>query len=90
MSGDFTPVQRRIVTLIGAKKLFQQQWKELDEPPSPEDNWMMEALELLLMLEIERLAIADGVDDIEPLIEAVQDCGVEVMEEAAVDKPLSS
>ena len=63
-----TPTQYKIITLLGAKHHQAKSNKKLG------NWWMAEALELLLMLEIEREAIKDNVN-IDGLFEAVVEVG---------------
>jgi hypothetical protein len=69
-----TPTQFKIITLLGAKHHQAKNNKKLG------NWWMAEALELLLMLEIERVAAKDNVD-LNGLLEAVIDAGSKEFDE---------
>ena len=76
-----TPVQRRMVTVIGAK---QGREEKFCENPTLACTWMAEALEVLLLREIERAAENDNVDINDGgLIEAIQREGAAEMAAAA-------
>ena len=75
-----TPVQRRIITALGAKQIHGEQFSE---KPQLILTWVTEALELLLLREIERAAVEDNIDIGDGLIEMVQSEGAAAMRAAA-------
>ena len=74
-----TPVQRRIITLVGAKNLWMKGF--LDDPVTTLP-WIIEALELLLLREVELAASEDGVELSEEFLDETIKAGVVEMEKA--------
>lgn len=74
-----TPVRLNMVTVIGAKKVHGD---AMIDKPVVALTWLAEAVELLLLREIERAAAEDGVD-VSDLTNVVQDTGAAEMRAAA-------
>jgi hypothetical protein len=80
MTKRLTPVQQRIITIIGSKQIHQEEWCE---SPAMMLTWIAEALEHLLLREIELTATKDNVN-LDDLIEEIQNQGAAECKAAAM------
>jgi hypothetical protein len=79
---SLTPIGLDMITAIGAKKVYGD---DMIDNPTSALTWLTEAVALLLLREIERAAMEDGVD-VSDLMESVEKHGAAEMRAAAQDR----